>query len=59
MVELNSKAPVRDEQKSRKSRNKSLPLDFPAHFKRMQEPPSVKKLLAYEKEVNEGFANTA
>jgi hypothetical protein len=28
----------------------------PAHFKRMQERPSVKKLLAYEKEVNEGFA---
>ena len=30
-----------------------------AHFKRMQERPSVKKLLAYEKEVNEGFAKTA
>jgi glutathione S-transferase len=30
-----------------------------AHFKRMQERPSVKKLLAFEKEVNEGFANTA
>jgi glutathione S-transferase len=29
-----------------------------AHFKRMQERPSVKKLLAYEKEVNEGFAKT-
>jgi len=29
------------------------------HFKRMQERPSVKKLLAYEKEVNEGFAKTA
>jgi glutathione S-transferase len=27
-----------------------------AHFKRMQERPSVKKLLAYEKE---GFAKTA
>jgi glutathione S-transferase len=26
-----------------------------AHFKRMQERPSVKKLLAYEKDVNEGF----
>jgi hypothetical protein len=26
------------------------------HFKRMQERPSVKKLLAYEKEVNDGFA---
>jgi len=25
----------------------------------MQECPSVKKLLAYEKEVNEGFAKTA
>jgi hypothetical protein len=25
----------------------------------MQERPSVKKLLAYEKEVNEGFAKTA
>jgi hypothetical protein len=25
-------------------------------FKRMQERPSIKKLLAYEKEVNEGFA---
>jgi glutathione S-transferase len=36
--------------------------DFPnvaAHFKHMQERPSVKKLLAYEKEVNEGFAKTA
>ena len=36
--------------------------DFPnvtAHFQRMQERPSVKKLLAYEKEVNEGFAKTA
>jgi glutathione S-transferase len=30
-----------------------------AHFKRMQERPSVKQLLAYEKEVNEGFAKTA
>ena len=30
-----------------------------AHFKRMQERPSVKKLLAYEKEVNEGFAKSA
>jgi len=30
-----------------------------AHFKRMLERPSVKKLLAYEKEVNEGFAKTA
>ena len=39
----------------------SLP-GFPnvlAHFKRMQERQSVKKLLAYEKEVNEGFAKTA
>jgi hypothetical protein len=26
-----------------------------AHFKRMQERPRIKKLLAYEKEVNEGF----
>jgi hypothetical protein len=26
-----------------------------AHFKRIQERPSVKKLLAYEKEVNEGL----
>ena len=36
--------------------------DFPnvaAHFKRMQERQSVKKLLAYENEVNEGFAKTA
>jgi glutathione S-transferase len=36
--------------------------DFPnvtTHFKRMQERPSVKKLLAYEKEVNERFAKTA
>ena len=30
-----------------------------AHYKRMQERPSVKELLAYEKEVNEGFAKTA
>jgi hypothetical protein len=30
-----------------------------AHFKRMQERPSVKKLLAYEREVNDSFAKTA
>jgi glutathione S-transferase len=30
-----------------------------AHFKRMQERPSVKQLLAYEKEVTERFAKTA
>jgi len=30
-----------------------------AHFKRMLERPSVKKLLASEKEVNEAFAKTA
>ena len=30
-----------------------------AHFKPMQERPSVKKLLAYEKEANERFAKTA
>ena len=30
-----------------------------AHFKRMQERPSVKKLLSFEKEVNNGFAMTA
>jgi hypothetical protein len=30
-----------------------------AHFGRMQERPSVKKLLACEKEVNDGFAKTA
>ncbi len=34
-------------------------LNVAAHFKRTQERPSVKKLLAYEKEVNEGFAETA
>jgi len=28
-------------------------------FLPIQERPSVKKLLAYEKEVNEGFAKTA
>lgn len=36
--------------------------DFPnvtAHFKRMLERPSVKKLLAFEKEVNESFAKVA
>ena len=36
--------------------------DFPnvaAHFKRIPERPSVKKLPAYEKEVNEEFAKTA
>ena len=36
--------------------------DFPnvtAHFEQMQQRPSVKKLLAYEKEVNERFAKTA
>jgi len=30
-----------------------------AHFNRMQDPPNVKKWLAYESEVNEGFAKTA
>jgi len=30
-----------------------------AHFNRMLERPSVKKLLPFEKEVNEGFAKTA
>jgi hypothetical protein len=30
-----------------------------AMVKHMQKCPSVKKLLAYEKEVNEGFAKTA
>jgi len=30
-----------------------------ARYKRMQERPSFKKLLAYEKEVNEGFAKVA
>jgi hypothetical protein len=30
-----------------------------AHFKRMQERPSVTKLLAHEKEVNEWFAKAA
>jgi glutathione S-transferase len=30
-----------------------------AHFKRMQERPSVKKLLAYDKELNQAFAATA
>src|SRR4029434_8433492 len=29
-----------------------------AHFKRMQERPSVKKLLAFEKDVNEGFGKS-
>jgi hypothetical protein len=38
------------------------PFRFPnvaAHFKRMLECPSVKKLLAFAKEVNEGLAKTA
>jgi hypothetical protein len=30
-----------------------------AHFKRTHERPSDKKLLAHEREVNEGFADTA
>ena len=30
-----------------------------AHFKRMQDRPSIKRRLAYEKKVNEGFAKTA
>ena len=30
-----------------------------AHFKRTQERPRVKKLLVFEKEVNDGFAKTA
>ena len=36
--------------------------DFPnvtAHFQRMQERSSVKKLIAYENEVNERFARSA
>ena len=36
--------------------------DFPnvaAHYKRMQERPSVKKLLAYDKELNQAFTDTA
>jgi hypothetical protein len=41
--------------KARKSKGKSLTLDFLP----MQERPSVKKLLAFEKEVNERFAKTA
>jgi hypothetical protein len=45
--------------KARKSIRKVCLLISSAHFKRMQERPSVKKLLAYEKEVNEGFAKTA
>jgi glutathione S-transferase len=34
-------------------------LNVTSHFERMQERPSVKKLLAYEKEVNERFAKIA
>jgi hypothetical protein len=30
-----------------------------AHSKRMQERPSVKKLFAYEQQLNERFAKTA
>ena len=30
-----------------------------AHFKRIQDCPSIKRRLAYEKKVNEGFAQTA
>jgi hypothetical protein len=37
----------------------SGPPNVTAHFKRMQERPNVKRLLAYEKEVNEGFPKTA
>jgi hypothetical protein len=57
VAELNSKVPVRDErkQKARKSRSTNLSLNLLP----VQERPSVKKLLAYEKEVNEGFAKTA
>jgi hypothetical protein len=36
-----------------------ISINVAAHFKHMLERPSVKKLLAYEKEVNEGFAETA
>jgi len=32
---------------------------YPLIFSPMQERPSFKKLLAYEQEVNEGFAKTA
>jgi hypothetical protein len=34
-------------------------LNVVAQFKRMQESSSVKKLLAYEQEVDEGFAKTS
>lgn len=34
-------------------------LNVTAHFKRMQERPSVKKLIAFEKDVNERFARSA
>jgi hypothetical protein len=34
-------------------------LNVATHFKRMLERPSVKKLLAFEKEVSESFAKTA
>ena len=65
-MELKLRVPVQDEHFSWCCRRATqLEVDisgFPnvaAHFKRMQERPSVKKLLAYEKEVNEGFAKTA
>jgi hypothetical protein len=42
---------LRIQQSLRRCNNRS-------EFKRMQQRPSVKKLLAYEKEVNERFAKT-
>ena len=42
-----------------RERLKARLIPVAAHFKRMQERPSVKKLFAYEKEVNEGCPKTA
>ncbi len=65
-MELNLRVPVQDEHFSWCCRRAiQLGVDisgFPnvaAYFKRIHECPSVKKLLVYEKEVNEGFAKTA
>ena len=65
-MELKLRVPVQDEHFSwccRRATQLGVDISgFPsvaAHFKRMQERSNIKKLLAYEKEVNEGFAKTA
>jgi hypothetical protein len=55
-VELNLKVPVRDE---RKKKQDCLEVKVRPLISSMQQRPSVKKLLAYEKEVNEELPRLA